>query len=50
MITDFGELFERFSIMTIDGKLSDEDALRILQKCTIPSVFNMLKAYLNRKK
>ena len=42
-INDFDDLWERFSILTIDGKLTDQKALDKLKERTTPELFNQLK-------
>lgn len=39
---DYDALFERFSIMTIDGKLDDRDAVKILKEHTTPELYVQL--------
>lgn len=48
MYKDFEELFERFSIMTVDGHLSDTEALYILKKQTSPELFDKLQQKLEK--
>lgn len=51
--SSFDDLFERFAIMTVDGKLSDENAILYLQAHTTIDLFKKLKktvAVLYKKK
>lgn len=43
LYTDYDSLFERFSIMTVDGKLSDDKALEKLKPLTTPQLIQQLK-------
>lgn len=47
--TDYDSLFERFAIMTVDGRLSDAEALKRLQHQTTPELFQKLKSYLAKQ-
>lgn len=42
MYCDWDSLFERFCIMTVDGKLSDEDAILRLKNETTKPLINKL--------
>lgn len=51
--SSFDDLFERFSIMTVDGNLSDENAILYLQSHTTIELYKKLKktvAVLYKKK
>lgn len=51
--SSFDDLFERFSIMTVNGKLSDENAILYLQAHTTIDLYKKLKktvAVLYKKK
>ena len=51
--SSFDDLFERFAIMTVDGKLSDENAILYLQAHTTIDLYKKLKktvAILYKKK
>ena len=42
-ITDFDCLWERFSIMTVDGKLTDQRAIELLKTRTTQQLIEKLK-------
>ena len=44
--TDYDSLFEWFSIMTVDGKLSDEKALEKLTPLTTPLLYHQLEEFI----
>lgn len=51
--SSFDDLFERFAIMTVDGRLSDENAILYLQAHTTIELYKKLKktvAVLYKKK
>lgn len=41
--SSFDDLFERFAIMTVDGNLSDENAILYLQAHTTIDLYKKLK-------
>ena len=45
---DYDSLFERFSIMTVDGNVKDDEAIKILAHQTTPELINRLISYINR--
>lgn len=49
MYKDFESLFERFSIMTIDGNIPDVKALEILKSQTIKELYNQLEKVVYKK-
>ena len=44
-MNDFESLLERFSIMTTDGKLSDNEAMDYCRKNTTPELYAELEKY-----
>lgn len=40
---DFDSLFEKFSILTVDGKMSDKKAFEFLKDKTSPELINKLE-------
>lgn len=45
---DYDSLFERFCIMTVDGKLSDSEALFVLRKNTSKELYEQLSDFVNK--
>lgn len=42
MLNDFDSLFEKFSILTVDGRMSDEKAFAFLKNKTTPELHSQL--------
>lgn len=42
MYKDFDSLFEKFSILTTDGQMTDAKAFKYLQNKTTPELYNKL--------
>lgn len=40
---DFDSLFEKFSILTVDGKMTDKKAFEFLKNKTTPELINKLE-------
>lgn len=43
---DYDSLFEKFSILTVDGKLSDAKAIEYLRNKTTPDLIKKLEDFL----
>lgn len=49
-LSDMYEIEERFSIMTIDGGVSEQEAVEYCQKHSAPNNFNLFLERLNSRK